>query len=559
MSVALPDSRRSLVAFDLEATRRAHRPDVAAPTSHRAPARWPLLLALAMWLQYFVAGAWLIEVRQYAIYDAISRTLSAKLMVLSRDPHLASVGFYWMPIPTVVRIPFVLVLEPFGHTILAGPLTSAFFAAATIPVIVAIGRVVDAPPFATVGVAIAWAVSPVTVWLGASGMSESTFVFFLALVCYWYLRWQREPSSRNLVGLGIALAGAMLCRYETLFIAVVVAGAVAIGCARGRRRETVGLAVTPAAVAFVLWALASKLIMGDWLFWYWISRSTTATPPGAQWLPDDIGAPSALRHVGYVTIAYAPAIVGVVIAIVFSLRSRWRPGLALLGLVGVLPAVVAIQLADGSSWMVPRFLVHVPLVGAVAALWAIGTRGSTTTSHVLGWIACALVPLGAITGTWFLADPTNSYAEGEYALFGPMLRRDDGVAGIDLQGDLSNRVFFSDMRPYRQLNALLDPKLARGDRVAMDSLQALPVVLSNHPKQFVVPEDRDFERIMADPVGRFEYIVVMRSRAGTTFSELIANELGRRAGDGGTWEEIADFDGAVQLYEFRPDPGTVRR
>ncbi len=555
MSVAAPDTRRVLTAFELEPTRRVRQREAAAraPAIERARERWPLLLALLMWAQYFLAGAWLINVRQYAISDAVSRTLSAKLMVLSRDPHLASIGFYWMPIPTLVRIPFVLILEPFGQAILAGPLTSAFFAAATLPVLVAIGRVVGAPPLATLGVTIAWALSPLTVWIGANGMSESTYVFFLAVVLYWYLKWQRDPSSRNLVGLGIALAGAMLCRYETLFIAAVVAAAVAIGSAPGRRRETVGLAITPATVAFVLWALASKMIMGEWLFWYWISRSTTATPQGAQWLPDELGLRSAVGHVGFVTIAYAPVIVGVALAVAFSFRTRWRPGLTLLGVFGVLPSVLAIQLADGSSWMVPRFLYHLPFVGAVAALWATGRRGSTPTSRAFGWLACALVPVGAITGTWFLADPANTHAEGEYALFGPMLGRDDGVAGIDLHGDASNRVFFADMRPYRELTAYLDPKLADGARVAMDSLQALPVLLSDHPKQYVVPEDRDFERILADPVGRFEYIVVMPSRAGTIFSEMIANELGRQSGDGGTWAEVDDFDGVVTLYEFMPD------
>ncbi len=71
----------------------------------------------------YVAVGWWLIVGQALHHQrrACPKTLTAQLMMLVRDPHLASMGYYWMPLPMLVRIPFVLVLYPFHNTVMAGP------------------------------------------------------------------------------------------------------------------------------------------------------------------------------------------------------------------------------------------------------------------------------------------------------------------------------------------------------------------------------------------------------------------------------------------------------
>ena len=70
--------------------------------------RWPerpWLMAAFAYVQYALVAVWMMEVRTFALGDALSRTSMAKMVVLSRDPHLAAWGFYWVPLPAISRIP----------------------------------------------------------------------------------------------------------------------------------------------------------------------------------------------------------------------------------------------------------------------------------------------------------------------------------------------------------------------------------------------------------------------------------------------------------------------
>ena len=563
---------------DLPSTRRANRPArhvvvSAVATVGRFRGRWMVLATAACWSAYVAVAVWLIESRDFMINDAVSRSVSAKLMVLSRDPHLAAVGFYWQPIPTVTRIPFVYLLDPFGRALLAGPVTSALFAAATVPVLVAIGRELQCRAWTIVVVAIAYAANPVTVFMAANGMSESTFGFFLALAVLLFTRWRRSSDSRDLVLFGLALASCAACRHEALVILPPLLVGIAMSVPPERRRSAVVLAAVPSIAWLVGWAAVSRLITGDAVYWYTASRATTATPPGAQWVSDTSSVADAVWHVTVLLLAYSPALVPAMLVAVLRPR-RAATWVAVFGVAVVLPAGLTWQLADRSTWMVPRFLAHTPLVGAMIALlvmWAaterddevmLATRRRTITDRLgrgLAVVALACVPLGAMTATLYLADGDRAHAEGEYLLMAQVLGRANPRGEPNHDG--SNEVFEVDLAAHRALAADLDARVEEASRaptadlepmVVMDSLQATTVLLSRHGDRLIVPEDRDFEEILSDPVGRFEFIVVLDGRGSTEFSALISTELQRSAADGGTWAEVATHPGAGAIYRFTP-------
>ena len=551
-------------ADELPPTRRGlQRHDRRSPV-RRLRRSWVVLTTATAWLGYSLVGLWLVYGRDFMINDAVSRTVSAKLMVLSRDPHLGAVGFYWMPLPTVTRIPFVLVLDPLGASIMAGPFVSALFAAATIPVLVAIGRQLRLPDRITVTVAAVHALNPVVVFGAANGMSETTFGFFAALSVLLFLRWRTDRDTRTLFLFGLAVAGCLACRFETLVLLPVLLVGVSAQIDGPMRRAAVVLAALPSLMLFLIWTFASAVVVGDGLFWYTASRSTTATPDGAQWLPEDLGPLSAVGHVLRLTLVLAPALLPAGVA-AFAVRRGRRTSAMLLGLAIVLPLVVTWQLADGSTWMVPRFLGHLPLFAAFAVLWTaslthvrgrsagsdgvaeVGGRFRWQVAEVLALVAVAVLAIGTISSLLYLADSDRAHAEGEYVLMTTILGRDDPRT---LPGhDGTNEVFITDLEAFRLLTDELEERLDATDgRVVMDSLQAVPVVLTSQPERFIVPEDRDFEEILSDPVGRFDHIVVLDGRAETEFSVLIAEELERT--EDGSWREVSRIAGAGRIFEF---------
>jgi hypothetical protein len=59
----------------------------------------------------------------------------------------------------------------------------------------------------------------------------------------------------------------------------------------------------------------------------------------------------------------------------------------------------------------------------------------------------------------------------------------------------------------QQIAKVLDPYLAKGDRVIIDTnFNYGAILFSHHPDHFVIQEDRDFRSILDSPDGRFQLI-----------------------------------------------------
>lgn len=494
-----------------------------------------------------VVSIWLLYVRHYTIGDALSRTATAKIMVLSGDPHLGSMGYYWMPLPTLTRIPFVLMLQPFGRAELAGPLTSAVFAALTIPVICAIGRTLKLSTALTVTIAITLAFNPVTMFIAANGMSESTFVFFLALTMYGYLRWRVDGAMTSLCILGLALGGAMASRFEALVITPAICVAVMLGVPKGRRLRTAAMVAFPPATVFMLWSLASLLIMGDWLFWKHIVDDFIVTPDDALWLPADRSIPSLARHDMLNVVALGPAVVLVVVGLLGFPR-RWRTSIGVVGMILLLPIVITWQTHEGTSWDVPRFYTVIPMLVTVGVMWLVfASRSRRNWSVTFSVVGVVLLVAGSITGTVLIADVKRTSVEGDSVFFGAVLGRspedtwipsDDGPGFLDI------------LAPFRQMERDLVPSFKRGRTVALDTIIAVPFLVSDYPQNYIIPEDRDFEPIIADPIGRVDFIIRISSNRATGYGVLLDQVIA--GADGGKWVHVGSYGRSVRLYEWVP-------
>ena len=540
----------SSVAFEPLVRQRVERPfrqplvpvglRTATPIRVRVRPRWPWYAAASCFTLYLVVGIWLINVKGFTINDANARTVSAEIMVLSRDPHLGAMGFYWPPLPMLIRIPFVLLLHPFDQAILAGPASTALCAALVVPVLARIARLLGLSTGLSALLVGLYALNPITIFSGANAMSEAMFALVTACLLLGVLRVVHTRSVRDLAFVGIVLGVGVATRIEFIPItAVVVVGCVAVA-EPALRRRTVAVVLAPPAFVFFLWSWASSLIAGDALFWYHAGKVAGSSVGFRPWLPPDLNPVTIVGYVGYMTLLLAPAL-AVAAGIGFSSAGR-RLSTAVLALIAAtVPAFVALQLQLGVSTGEPRYFVLMPLFQCVMCMWALRSvrHRSIRVRRLVAASLALLTAVGAVVATYAHADPVRTAITKDGAFY----------AEIVGHSPPEHSDFPATLGP---IAAALDPHLARGKRVAMDSRGGTTILFSRYPGQFIVPEDRDFEQIMSDPTGRFDYAIIAGLfPSGAT--PLIKAAMA--AVEGGHFEIIEKTTDA-ELWAFVPDAPT---
>jgi hypothetical protein len=97
--------------------------------------REDLIIGTILFLVYLALGAYMSLSRNWLPGDSLARLTNAWLVLHGTEVKLASIGFVWPPIPTLLIIPFTLV-PYFIDTFLAVVVVSAIFMALScIPII----------------------------------------------------------------------------------------------------------------------------------------------------------------------------------------------------------------------------------------------------------------------------------------------------------------------------------------------------------------------------------------------------------------------------------------
>jgi hypothetical protein len=245
--------------------------------SRRGPPTVDAVLFVVSAAAYFTFGAVMILRYNFFDPDGPSRVANAGYAVLSRDPHLSAIGFVWNPLPSLTEIPLVAISRwwPELRTAgLASVVHSSLFMAGSVVMVrrIAVDRGLGTA-WRWVAVA-AFALHPIIVIYGGSGMSEAAEIFCVLWATRNLLRWERSRDVGYLALVGIALGVGYLARYEIAFCAVATAALVALITLADRgstdrrvlwQRTILNILIVgfPIAVTFTLWALIGWITTGD--------------------------------------------------------------------------------------------------------------------------------------------------------------------------------------------------------------------------------------------------------------------------------------------------------
>lgn len=471
------------------------------------------IIFLASFLFYIAFGLVCYGILNIGYGDALSRTANAYYVLYSRDPHLASIGFFWPPLPSLLQIPLLPIFKNFGHLLLAGPLVTCIFGALSLVMLNIVLAKLRTPEKLRWVLVLLTMLHPNFAHLSAIGMAEPILIFFVLMSIWGYL--QMPYGTRSWVIAGVGLAMAFLVRYESLGLMAGMAVSMMIlfwSNLESEKAELEGklLAVlVPPAYVVAVWMFLNWIVMDNPFYFVSSEYSLSTAVDTAQISGRDHALFLAWGNIFH-TASYTFSRLAqqnlsfTVGALIMALASFLRKDRKMIGLLIILldlPFFTAGLVFIGSlpTWF--RYWIYVVPFGAIiiSAIYRLLKKG-TFRKVTIG----VLVILFALSISYSLYtmhnDSTIEFDLQRLSTYiiapdeEPALREYDGYYAFYNDGPI--------------LADKIDEFSAKG-LVMMDASKSHFVILEvEHPERLMITNDRDFQEALKDPRGKVDYILV---------------------------------------------------
>lgn len=511
---------RNWIDVEAEAPALEDAPDESPPEPGDTPIAEPttrgetLGIFFGFGLLYALVGLWVIGDLHVINFDALDR-LNRGLMVWFNDPpKLAAIGFSAAPVGTLVLLPLA-VIPGLASSTLALPLTSAVLAAGALAFIDKLLAGADMSRDRRLVVVALVALNPMFAYYAMNGTGDAAYMLFGAIGLYCLLGWGRNGSTRHLIGAGFALALAALSSYEFIFlgifIAFVISGALT---ARGRTKaEVEGSVITylaPVMYAIGLWFLFNALVLGDPFAWISSDAGPAAVNAAAGSRPD-FGLFDAIADMLRTQLVFPLALVA--IPLLLS-SAKDAVGYGLIGLITITLGypVVAAAIAGSVDVIELRTALPAMLAGCAGVAW-VHLRAKEKRSTT--WRVTVVIALIALPLAW-LQMGSYPHQNLEQAFTRAI------SSGDDQEGTTSRGGYQVGIAPEREMADFIDAQGISDNAILTDEARTFGVIdLTGKPQLFldrVDGGDDEWDRALADPVGRVDYVLVARTGADRTLT-----------------------------------------
>jgi hypothetical protein len=511
--------------------------------------------------------------------DAVSRMANGYYVLWSRDPHLAAIGFVWSPLQSAADIPLLL-FKPLFPVLsthdLAGSIVSVLAGTGAVYQVHASLREWGVRRGPRLALTLVFAINPMVLYYAGNGMSDMLYTFLLVLTTRYFLRWIHNGGLRPLVYAGSALGLAYLNRYEALGaagMATVVVLCVSYWRGHGSTRIRIKAAsadatifLAPLVATFMSWAIASYVITGQAFPGVTSQYGTGAQTAQQSALSFGLRASHGIHNVEYL----APLLpVVVVLAIFFAARRRDLRILAPLAILGGSVTFDALGLLSGflEPWY-RYFIVSVPLdvmlVGCILA-----QKGTATTST-----ASAGSAIAASSAKW---RRTRGFAAGAVGVVVVVVllglsvpSSGKGIFASTVQSSESQELgalflahptkadlqWTHHYAHIQSIDAYIgNMHLADGSIVADTYGNCTPQIVTSVPnsKVFVIINDRDFQRVLADPLTFGAHYLFVPQPVGVGLSDALNEEYPTLYANGAGFAKLVhqfNADGICATYRL---------
>jgi len=513
-------------------------------------------------------AAWFALVVQDVISDALSRTLAAVTAAHSAYPKLASLGFIWPPLPSIMQVPLVEIpaLATYGFS---GGIVCALFAGGTAVVFdLVFARAGLSRSVRFAALALLMILNPFMLFYSVNGMSEMPFIFCVAAATYCFLRWTDTEQSGWLTAAGVASALMVLTRYDAVFYSAAFAFAVIFvlwGQSRDITRTERGASrqsFVPMVSANVAMYLTPVIFMTTlWVFFNWQIEGN------ALYFLNSVYSNAYLFSLTGLTPIAIHLQSSPIVFLTYILETIFGLSPLLLITLFVLAALAVIERSAKRAALILLLLI-VPLFE-----WMSFRQGQT-----FGFwrYYITLIPAGAIAGAEVVRLAPNEHARRATValLLGGLAF---GALTIAVVMDIGGHDRFMDSKPICSsvsvvdrdfLHALVHPTekidacapernmasyiiTHTHDRAVLTDISGEGVVvMSAQPSRFVLLSDGDYNTIARNPAGAVDYLLVARGDLAYHALDGYFTDLDAPNPPGLTLEYQS---GKLKLYRIPPD------
>jgi hypothetical protein len=183
--------------------------------------KYKKIQSFLIYLSFTSVRIYLTQFRQFLPGDAMARMVSAWLVFKGTEQKLATIGFVWPPIPTLLILPLTLI-QPLVRTWLAPVIVSASCMSVAGVVTNQIARMCNLSRAWRYLLVLLFATNPLILSFGANGMSEAVLIAATLVGFYWFIRFWSTDRNTHLILSGLFMGLLPLIRYEVLLITVAV-------------------------------------------------------------------------------------------------------------------------------------------------------------------------------------------------------------------------------------------------------------------------------------------------------------------------------------------------
>lgn len=420
--------------------------------------------------------ALLMNSRGYLWGDAISRSSAALIALHSNDPHLAAIGFVWMPLPTLLTI-LPVAAYPWSADIVsngfASSLITVFAGTLTTAIVFGTARRFGLSLLLATVYSLLVAFSPMLFLFSTNGMSEGVAApFMIGSVCCLLLFW--DSGQRRYIAMsGILLGLAFACLYQAVNFGGIMLAAMILGlfstenapsAPQGRPRAIEGLSIlflVPSTYIAILWVVSNYAIMGDPLYFATsvYSNEGYVASAGQDRIADAVTGDllgtlefSIVRTLPFFIPIAAILLVRLIEGRLLRINSLTMTGLALCVPFGL----ITLQLYDGTSFGWLRYFMY-PLF--VAAGWGLYEIGKSRRRNLA---------IGIVFGAWVVTAPASLFVMNDPAMGQNEYQVVRSIWSGETAKEVGYPLYFEDVRPVA---AAIDA-LGADELVLVDSSNA---------------------------------------------------------------------------------------
>ncbi|MCC8180799.1 MAG: glycosyltransferase family 39 protein, partial [Planctomycetes bacterium] len=182
-------------------------------------AGWAWFVFLVVLVAELIGAYYIVYKGGFVMNDAIARTANAYYVLYILPNKLASIGFVWNPLPSLLQLPILIfnnLWRPLATNGMAGSILTAIFAAINASLLFRYFRTWGSGVFFALLVAFLYAFNPFFFFYGLNGMSETLFFTAVIIGVYHFAIWMEDRNNSRLLWVALTMAMGFLTRYEIL-------------------------------------------------------------------------------------------------------------------------------------------------------------------------------------------------------------------------------------------------------------------------------------------------------------------------------------------------------